>query len=198
MIVLYILLGLVGLIVLALFVNVNLILTLSSEPKFKVRILFFTFDMKRLADRFSKDGESEAENGEIQENAPKKRSKLTFERIKKLIERFVELVKAVTHEFCRYVRVKICYVWIKIATDDAADTARAYAKVSAVVWTLLEFLSCNMKVKRCDKKVAVFPDFLSNESQMDIKLVLRIKPIHMISAAMHLLPIFMKRKVRNK
>ncbi len=198
MIFVYILLALVGLILLLLFVNINLILTLSSEPKMKVRILFFTFDTNRLVEKISKDSETESKDVTPQEEKPKKRAKLTFERLKYLIERFIELVKAVTHEFCRYVRVKVCHVWIKIATDDAADTARAYAKVSAVVWTLLEFLSCNMKVKRCDKKVAVFPDFLSNESQMDIKLVLRIKPIHMISAAMHLLPIFMKRKVRNK
>jgi len=197
MIFVYILLALLALIVLALFVNINFVLTLSSEPKVKIRILFFTFDARRLVEKFSKS-EEPAPDEETAEEEPKKKTKLTFEKVKYLIERFIELVKAVTREFCRYVKVKVCHVYVKVATEDAADTARAYAKISAVVWTLLEFLSCNMTLKRCDEKIAVFPDFTSTSSQVDIKLVLRVKPIHIISAVMHLLPIFMKRKVGTK
>lgn len=195
MIFLYILLSLIGVVVLLLFVNVNLILTLAQEPDFKIRVLFFTFDAKKLIAKFQN---AEPSDSEEPTDKPRKKVKLTLERLKYLINRFIELVKAVTHEICRYVRVEICHVYVKVATDDAADTARAYGTVSAIVWSLLEFLSYNMKVKRCDKKVVVYPDFESCESQIDIKLVLRIKPIHVLCATMHLLPVFMKGKVGNK
>jgi hypothetical protein len=52
-----------------------------------------------------------------------------------------------------------------------------------------------MSVHRCDKNVKVFPDFTSTEPQLDMKLVLKIKPIHAFGAMMHLLPLFTKRKV---
>ena len=198
MIFLYVLLALFVLVLLLLFVNVNFIFTLSSKPTLKIRVLFFTFDAAKLAEKFSKSDESNKEEQDDKKEGESSKQKLTFDKLKYLIGRFVELVKAVTHEFCRYVRVKVCHVYIKVATEDAADTARAYGKVSAIVWSLLEFLSYNMKVKRCDKKVNVFPDFTSTESQVDIKLVLKVKPIHVICAVMHLLPIFMKRKVGTK
>ena len=190
-VVLIILGALAAIIVSVLLVDINLIFKLSHEPSVIIRILFFKFDAMKLAEKFTSDNQkAEEDTGSHQ----KKKVRLTPERIIYLVEKFIELVKAVTHEFCRYVRLKICHVRINVASDDAAQTAKAYGTVSGLVWGLLEFLSHNMTVKRCDKKISVIPDFTSTESQIDMKLVLKIKTIHLLSAVMHLLPIFTKRK----
>lgn len=177
-----------------LFIDVNLVLCIKDEPSVYAGILFFKFDLMELAEKFSTD----KKEGPSPDAPPKKKVKMTPERVIYVIERFIELVKAVTAEICRYVRVKVCHVIIRVATDDAAKTAQLYGTVSGVVWSLLEFLSYHMNVKRCDKNVKVFPDFTSNEFSADIKLVLKIKPIHAIGAVMHLLPILSKRKAGIK
>jgi len=188
---LWIVLGVIAaFIFIVLFINVNLVLCINREPEIYLRVFLFKLDLMEFADSIpSEKKESET---------PKKKVKLTLERVIYLIERFVELVKAVCAEIQRYVRVKVCHVKIKVATDDAAKTAQLYGTVSGAVWSALEFLSYNMNVKRCDKKVEIYPDFTSTEFCADIKLVLKIKPIHAIGAVMHLLPILTKRKAGTK
>lgn len=191
MTVLWIVLGAIAaLICTALFINVNFVLCINREPEIYTRIFLFNIDLMKLAGGIS--------SGKKESEAPKKKVKLTLERVVYLIEKFVELIKAVTAETCRYVRVKVCHVKIKVATDDAAKTAQTYGIVSGAVWSALEFLSYNMNVKRCDKNIEVFPDFTSTEFSVDIKLVLKIKPIQAIGVAMHLLPILTKRKAGIK
>ncbi len=179
----------VALILLVLYVDVNFIFCLKDEPSVAVRVLCFKADAMTLVERLTPEKE------ETTERTPLKKAKLTPEKALYLVKRLVELVKAVTREFCRYARLKICHIHIAVATDDAAETARLYGTVSGIVWGLLEFLSHNMSVKRCDKKVVIIPDFTSAEPQLDMKLVLKIKPVHALGAVMHLLPLFTKRKV---
>lgn len=187
MTVLWIILGIIAaLVCLVLFIDVNFILRINSEPEIYARVFLFKYDLTKLSDG--------PPSGKKENEAPKKKVKLTIERVVYLIERFVELIKAVTAEACRYVRVKVCHVRIRVATDDAAKTAQTYGVVSGAVWSALEFLSYNMNVKRCDKNVEIYPDFTSTEFSTDIKLVLKIKPIHAIGAVMHLLPILSKGK----
>ncbi len=188
--VLIILASLVGLALLVLYVDVNFIFRLSQEPSVTVRVLCFKADAMTLVERLTSEKEETSA-----ESTPRKKAKLTPERALYLVKRLVELVKAVTREFCRCARLKVCHIHIAVATDDAAETARLYGTVSGIVWGLLEFLSHNMSVKRCDKKIVIVPDFTSTEPQLDMKLVLKIKPIHALGAVMHLLPLFTKRKV---
>jgi hypothetical protein len=186
-----IILGVISaLVLLALYVDVNFIFCLNQEPSVTVRVLCFEADAMTLAERLT----SEKEEAET-EPTPHKKARLTPEKALYLVKRLVELVKAVTRELCRCARLKICHIHISVATDDAAETARLYGTVSGIVWGLLEFLSHNMSVKRCDKKVLIIPDFTSTEPQLDMKLVLKIKPVHALGAVMHLLPLFTKRKV---
>jgi hypothetical protein len=184
--------ALAAIILLVLLLDISIILKLSDEPSVTVRILFFNFDVITLAERLS--SQQQEEKADSPEASQKKKVRLTPERIIYLVKKFNELVKAIVHEFCKYVRLKICHITVRVSSDDAAETARTYGIVSGLVWGLLEFLSHHMTVKRCDKKVNIYPDFTSTESQLDMKLVLKIKTIHLLSAAMHLLPIFTKRK----
>ena len=186
---LWIVLGLLAaFICIALLINVNLVLCINPEPEIYARVFFFKLDLIE----YFLEGRGSEEKGQVKE--PKKRVKPTLERIIYVVERFVELVRSITAEACRYVRVKVCHVKIKVAGEDAAKTAQTYGLVSGAVWSALEFLSYNMNVKRCDKNVEIYPDFTSTEFFVDIKLVLKIKPIHAIGAMMHLLPILSKGK----
>ncbi len=200
MTVIYVISALVLIVLFLLFLNVNLVFTFNSYPnvkaEVKIRILFLTFDGASLVQKYSDSHSLGKEADELKKAQRKK--KITPEHALRLIKYFSKLIKAVINEFCCNVRLKVCRIYIKVASDDAAQTARLYGILSGAVWSFLEFLSYNMKVKRCDKEVRIFPDFTSDEIQMQMKFVLRIKPIRLLIAITHLMPFFMKGKVGQK
>ena len=194
MIILYILLALLLLIALVLFLNVSFIFELKEEFDFKIKVLFFTLKgdkIAKLAEGRTK-GESDAKESPTPHAKIKKPRGIpeTIESISSVID----LIKSVFGEFIRYARLKVCYVDIKIATDDAAHTALVYGGASSAIYLALEFLETVVTLKKNYKKILVYPDFASNKTEAKFKIVLRIKPIHVILAAMHLLPKLAEKK----
>ena len=196
MIVLYIILALLFLVLIALFIDVSLVVSISQNTEFKIRYLFFSWDIEALVEKFAK-GDDEKEEA-VEKEKKTKKSHRSIDEIIAVIEKITELIKAVLKEFCRYVRLKICHVFVRVATEDAAKTARCYAAVSGVVFGLVALFDNTMSVKKSDKKIKVFPDFTTEESEFSMKIILKIKPIHALFAVMHLLPLFMNRKVGRK
>jgi hypothetical protein len=193
MIVLYVFLSLLALVFLILLIDVSFVFELKEEVKIRIKILFVSFDAEKLVARFSEKHELPEESEQ-----PKKKTSPSIETLILRIKYITRLVRALIHEFCRYAKLKICFAYIKVATDDAAQTATAYALVSGAVYSLVEFLSYNLKTEKSYKKIKIFPDFTSSEFQAKMKIVLKIKPIHILLAAMHLLPLVQKRKVGTK
>ena len=193
MIVLYILLLLLALVFLVLFLDVSFVFELKDDVKIRLKILFLSFDAEKLIARFSEKEKLPEEN-----EKPKKKTKPSLETVILRIKYIARLIRAIVQEFCRYARLKICYAYIKVATDDAAETAKAYALISGAVYSLVEFLSYNLKSAKNYEKIKIFPDFTTSEIQARMKIVLKIKPIHVLFAAMHILPQAQKRKVGTK
>ncbi len=183
------------LLLLVLFVDVLLVFSLDDDVSIRLKVLFFSWDVQSLVEKFAKKDTPDTE-AEEKPNGEKKKGRLrTPDEILRIIEYFISLVKAIVHEFFRYVRLKICHVYVKVATDDAARTAQFYGSVSGLVYGLIALFDNTMSVKKSDKKIRVFPDFTTDSSEVRMKLVLKIKPIHALFAVMHLLPLFMNRKV---
>ncbi len=172
-----------------------LVFSLDEEVSVKLKVLFFSFEVETLFERFSRNGEELSP--QLEEKKKTKGRLRTPSEIADVILFFVDIIKAVARESCRYFRIKICHVYIKIATDDAAKTAQLYGAVSTALYTLLELVNSFLTVKKSDKKIRVFPDFTSESCDARIQLVLKIKTIHALLAVMHLLPLFMKGKVKK-
>ena len=194
MIVLYILLSILLLIALVLFLNVSFVFELKEEFSFKIRVLFVTLKgdtIVKLAEGRTKEDSSKEET-----NTPKSKIKKprgisdTIESISAIID----LIKAIFGEFIRYARLKVCYVDVKIATDDAAHTALIYGAASSAIYLALEFLDTLVTLKKNYKKVSVYPDFTTDKTEAKLKIILKIKPIHVIFAAVHLLPVLADKK----
>ena len=187
MIILYILLSLLLLITLILFLNVSFIFELNEEFISKIRVLCFALKgdkIAKLAEGRTK-GESDDKKSTQQKKIKKPRG---IPEAIESISSIIDMIKSIFGEFIRYVRLKICYVDVKIATDDAAHTALVYGAASSAVYFALEFLDTVLTLKKNYKKILVYPDFTSDKTEAKLKIVLRIKPIHVILAAMHLLP----------
>ena len=194
MIVLYILLSLVLLITLILFLNVSFIFELKEEFSFKIRVLCFPLK----GDKITKlaEGRTKGESGDEKTETPKPKIKKPrgIPEVVESISAVIDLIKAIFGEFIRYARLKVCFVDVKIATDDAAHTALLYGAASSAIYLALEFLETIVTLKKNYKNILIYPDFASEKTEAKLKIVLRIKPIHVILAAMHLLPTLAEKK----
>ena len=194
MIIIYILLALLLLITLVLFLNVSFIFELKEEFDFKIRVLFFTLK----GDKIAKLAEGRTKGESDEKASPTPHAKIKKPRgISETIESIssiIDLIKAVFGEFIRYARLKVCFVDIKIATYDAAHTALVYGVASSAIYLALEFLDTIVTLKKNYKKILVYPDFASDKTEAKLKIILKIKPVHVIFAAMHLLPRLAEKK----
>ena len=178
---------------LLLIVNINLVVTIEEEKNAVLKVLWFKWDVFELACKFSNDGGKTEEK----EEKPKTRKRhRTPEEMIDVLSRLVKIFKAVLQEFCRYVKLKICNIYVKVACDDAAKTARLYGTASGAVAGLVELLSHFMTVKKREENIRVYPDFTSEECEVYFKIVLTTKPIYLLLAVSHLLPLVYKKKGR--
>ncbi len=193
MTVLYILLGLIVLIISAAFLNINLMIEYKEELSIKIRILFFKFDIKK---RFEKDADKTGEKvlKDTKAEAGEGRKNRTAGEIIGFIKYLTRIIKDILKTFFKYARLKICYMDVRVASDDAAKTARLYGLVCQAVYYLIEFLNHFTTLKKNDKKINVYSDFLKEECGIKFKIVLTLKPWQMAATWMKIMPILQNRK----
>ncbi|MBQ7897407.1 MAG: DUF2953 domain-containing protein [Clostridia bacterium] len=171
----------------------SFIFELKEEFSFKVKVLFITLNADRIAKLIPSD-KKEAKIPEKTEALKKKHKKKSFSDIIETLAEVVDLVKAIFKELLRYARLKVCYLDMKLATEDAANTALLYGAVSSAVYAAVEFLDNFITLKKSYKKIAVYPDFAGTETKVNFKIVISIKPIHVLLAAMHVLPVLAEKQ----
>lgn len=190
MIVLYILLALFLFVLLLLFCNISFIFELKDSFTFKLRILFVTLKGERIL-QFIESGDEKKEKlqDEKIQNLKKNKKKRTLSDTIDLVLFILDLIKEIFGQFVKYAKLKVCFLDIRIATDDAAETALVYGVASSAVYSGLEFIDSLLTLKKNYKKITIYPDFTTTESKANLKIVLKLKPIHLILALMHLLPL---------
>lgn len=186
MIALYIIISLILVILGILFLNISFIFELKDDFDFKVKILFITLNAEKIAGLIG-DDKQEKSIEEKSKKIKKKRKKSISELIDTITD-IVDLIKQIFKEFTRYAKFKICYLDFKVATDDAARTALIYGAVSGGVYSAIEVLDGYFNIKKNYKKIAVYPDFSATETKANLKIIISIKPIHILLGAMHMLP----------
>lgn len=189
MIVLYILSGLLAVILLLLFSDVSLVLTYNTEFSFRIRYLFVSLDAEKIAKLSSSKKDTSHED--VTELKKKHKS---LSNLFDLLLYIVDLIKAVLGQLVKYARIKICRINVSVATDDAAKTALLFGAVSGAIYSILEFFDTFLLLKKNYKKISVNPDFSSENSSADIKIILKIKPIHALLALLHLAPVLVKER----
>lgn len=190
MLFLWILLAVVLLLVFILFVNVNLIIEHKEEFRFFVRVLFVKINLEQFKKKKSTDMTVEKKNKEpipqTEEKSKKKNKKSVFE----FLSFVADIIKSILKNFAKYAKIKLCYANISVASDDAAKTAMLYGIVCQGLYYVTELLTHFTKFKKNYKKIKVVSDFTSEEIKYDFKLVITLKPVHLLIIGIKLIPIF--------
>lgn len=189
MIFLYIILVLLFVLLLVLLSDISLIFSYKDKFIFKVRFLCVSLSGSKLIEIIqSREKPDSSETVKSKIEPPKEKRKKTFSDIIEIVSFIASLIKSILGEFLKYAKLKLCKVKISIGTDDCAETALAYGGASSALYTVLEFLDSMMTVKKSYKNIGVIPDYTSDECKVDIKIVLKIKILHLLFAFIHISP----------
>ena len=135
----------------------------------KVKVCDYTYrrHRKRLAAQRKKQAEKAAAT-----QARKKRKPSFVAQIRY----YASLIKYLYPRFLRHFRMDITRLHVRVGTGDAASTAILTGVASQALAFLLEFLSLHTNVHPTHRAdIAVTPDFLSERSTADCKIVFSLR-----------------------
>ena len=180
MIAVYIILGILLLIGLALIIPIKIHIIVDEDFKCELKYIFLKFKL------YGQQEGKEKEKARTETKKPKKPSaikdftkKLIAEKgIIEAIKEIISIVKELLLPFGPFfakTRVDIKDLTVVIASPDAARTATCYGAISGIMYDLLAVVDKKFKLRR--KNVKVFSDFLSDKPSLRAKVIFSIKPI---------------------
>ena len=162
------------------------LLFLLSLPKAKVRLSYdgkisigikYLFISKTLT-----DGEKKEKPEKTEEKAKPKEKKPTPRFLQNIkISDWLALVKILFTDFIFKIKIEKFDFDAKIATDNAADTALLYGRISAATYPIVSFLAAKDVIKKAN--VNIYSDFFSEKSVFRGEAVASIRLITLIYTA---------------
>ena len=207
--------GIFALILLFLFLKISLVIRYDGGAVLDLKILFFKIRLfpekekkhrknpwyKRMAihtksflriPSFRKKSKKE----DKKESGDKKKADATS--IIETIKLVCVIVKALLSKLAKHLRIKLARINIKLATGDAASTAVAYGALTQSINVLFPLLD---QVKNFSlpkgKDIDIQPDFLSEESEIDLRLVFSLRIWQIFSTAFSILFKIIKHSIKS-
>lgn len=199
--------------------RINFVLAYKDSLEAYLRILFFKIRLypqsekkrgphymsKRKADKIWAKYK-EDEKLKLQKQLQKKRQKKGLKNIKQTatdvlntLSLLKELLSALVSRLFKYLKIRLARMKINVATGDAAATAIAYGAVCDAASVLLAILEPIDGFKAPSKKeVAVYADYLSESTTVDIKIILSIRVWQALIVAITTLITYIKQLVLKK
>ncbi len=180
-----------------LFADISLVFVYKDEFNFKIKLGCFSISGKKIIDIIEsreKNKDNSQVNTEETHQIKKQRKKKSPSDIVDLVSYITDLIKAILGQFCKYAKLKLCRVKISIATEDAAETALIYGAASSALYTALEFFDSFITIKKNYKNIGIAPDFSSEECRIDLKVILKVKIIHLLLAFIGISPVLASAK----
>lgn len=198
---LYLLLAVIFLIALILFSSIRI--KLEYDNKLSVNIYFGILKIpEKMLNRISakKDKKTSKETSKSENKKEKKKENTFAQKIKNkgicesfnIFIEFLNPVLKVLLDFCSKVTLNPLIVKIKIANDDAAQTAIEYGKFCSVYYPALKILTSKVNCKNIDSNV--FVSYTDRLSEVYLKTQIKIRLIHCLTHAISIIVEFFKLK----
>jgi len=197
--------ALVVLLTLLLFLKVSLIIRYDEGAKLTLKVLFVRKRLypkekkkhrkksmsakkaQRIKDKLNKKKAKKKEKNQEKKGSGEK-EKTSASNILDTVATVSILVRELVSKFTKHLKIQIAKIHIKIATGDAAHTAIAYGALTQSINVLFPLLE---DVKNFDmpknRDIDISPDFLSDESEIGLKLVFSLRVWQILLTAMSVL-----------
>lgn len=203
---LYIILGILLFLLLLLLVPVKLCIVYNDDWTMKIKYMFFSFGVfppKPKKPKKKKTKPKAGKKAESKEEKPKKEKSPTAEFLKQkglsgLLTLFSDIIKLMTQASKRILRHLLFYrlnVKAAIAGEDAAETAMQYGYACSAVYPAVSFIDSH--AKKCNYKLDIAPDFDGEKTEIDCDMIVGIRPLFVIAAAIPLIWGGLKLIVKN-
>ena len=199
--------------------RISIVITYKENLKAYLRILFFKIRLypknekkrgphyrsKRKADKIWAQHKADEKSKHMQK-LKKKRQKSCLKNIKQTVSDVLEtlgllkdLLSTLVSRIFKYLKIKLARMKINVATGDAATTAIAYGAVCEAVSVLLAILEPIDGFSTPSKKeVAVYADYLSENTTVDIKIILSVRVWQAIHVAIATLNTYVNQLASKK
>ncbi len=204
------------LIIFLLFLKVRICISYEEELSVKVKVLFLNIPIipqkekkikklsakkhkkqqEKLAKKSQKNEEKKQLKKQHKEAAPKK-------KLSETVTEVLDLVKIVLNDviptFGKHLKIEIVKLYIRVSSNDPANTAVTYGVVSQSVAYIVELLSnvTNVDVKK-PHSINVFPDFFSEKSEASINITFGLRVWHALSVGLKFVIGFIKSKMKKQ
>ncbi len=215
MIALFILFSILLLIALILFIRVRLLIDYKGEDiKLTLHILGIPIKLLPQKEKKQKIKLSDYSYEKLKKKQKKKeksflkkpkKEKSKKENIKpnpplsEAIPMIGDIVKHLLGKFFGHLRIDVTEIKITVGTDDAAKTAIMYGIINQAAAALFDILSGITNVKKNRKnEIAVYADFTSKKTIININLGFSLRIWHVFSIALSTLFKYLKNMIKNK
>lgn len=187
MIVLWIFLGLLGLLFLLTLFSVTVFFSFEEEACLTIRYLFFCFPILPVKEEEKKEPPVKKQGPAKPVLAKKQEKKAPFKDILKekglkgfikILQEAAKLLSTSLRKLARHIRVHVFSLEIAVSTDDAAETAIRYGKICSVVYPAASFLLSSTRSK--EYTVDIRPDFDRDSSRIRAEAVLKIRVLFLL------------------
>ena len=182
------------LLILLLLLQIRLRLHLEKEeagPKVTLSVLFWTLTLYPRT-------RGEAAAPEQEEKGEKEKPRIQISEIPSALSRMADFLKRLSEILFTRLLQKIVLerleLFVAVATDDAAETALLYPKVSAGGYTVLSLLDGLITVKRY--QVDILPDFCHNRTRWRGNADFSLRVMHILAAGIAILILLLKNRRR--
>ena len=198
MIFLYILLGLLALILFILFVPVHLIFRFDSGAKVWLRILFVRLDgiklVKKLTEEKPEKKKKKEKPEKEPEKKPQKKKKGSVSDFIEFLELILKIVRRALSDLFGHLHIRLKELAVRFGLGDADQTAVAYGGVIQTANYLFALLERFTHFRFDPRHLAISPDFCGEGNEFRIHLDLWIRPVHLLTLALHALFTYLQGK----
>ena len=190
MVAIYILLAVVLLLLFILLLSVRITVEYNSDVSLKVGALFYNYSVVPSAGKKKKSKKKkkdEVASGEEAKGKPDKK-KSTFSEftegleIADFIEILTKLLTRLAAVFKKHLRVRLNKYLITVGAESPDKAAILFGTVNTASMMLIEYLTVNTRLHPLENSpVAVRCDFEGKTVDVDVKVVIKIRVIHLIT-----------------
>ena len=187
------------LIVFLLFAKIKLVISYANEANVYIKFLFFKISLVPSVTKRDKKKKMKTEKkkspSSSHSTSPKAKSKLSAEQIIRIISIMKDSITGIIKDFFGKIHFKFIKIHAEIGCDDASKTALAYGAVSQSVAYFIEILdNCsNVDVSK-SSSIDIHPNFISQKSSFELKCLLYLRTVSLISLGIKALVAYFKYK----
>lgn len=198
MIFLYIICAVIAVVILCLLLRVRLVFEYGEKLKLHAGILFVNIDLLSLTSD-KKTAKKKSKSSAVQTKGNEKKNILSEFTEDMSFSDFLELLKVLLHKliemFKRHLYVRLKKFTVIVGDKDPAKSAIQFGIICQSCAYLFELLECNTKLYPLEKsEVSVLNDFDASKTEIEAKIIIKLRIIHVLGLVLSLFFEFIKLK----